>query len=338
MSDTAAEKELRRLTAIIKLHQSIGASLELEKICRISVRELVNALGCDACAIMLIEREKVEILARKSLLGKEDFSSDASAIRHLADTKQDIFSGDVMNSPAASYIPHGWPINSLICTPIIVNDEAKGIIHLSFSAKNAFDQEDVELVRLLAKEISTAFERSFIHSEALDLSITDALTGCFNRRKFDIDIVAEVASAKRDETPLSLLMLDVDWFKEYNDFHGHVKGDELLQKIVATLTSNVRPLDKIYRYGGEEFAIIFSETNRENASLVARRLCNAIGSEQFEGETESQPNKKITVSIGVASFSVSTNNAGELIKAADTVLYRAKQHGRNRICVLNDSP
>ena len=203
---------------------------------------------------------------------------------------------------------------------------------LRLRIKNAFDKEALEFVELLAKEISIAIERSFLYAQVRDVSIRDGLTGCFNRRKFDVDIVAEIANAKCSEEPLSFLMLDIDWFKKYNDFHGHLKGDELLKKMVNLLTSNLRPFDKAYRYGGEEFTVLLPSTEKKIALLTAERLCKTIEQEQFEGEKESQPAGEVTVSIGVASFPADANDVQSLIEAADSALYKAKESGRNRVC------
>jgi diguanylate cyclase (GGDEF)-like protein len=339
MGGRAKGKELKRLTAIIELHHSLGATLELEQVCRISVREMASVLGCDGCAIMLIEGDKVKIMAEKGFsktFGDMAFSIEMPAIGYILDTKEDIFAADVTNSPAASCVPQGCAMNSLICTPIMVGGEVKGIIHLDSMEKNAFDRGDLEFAQLLAKEISVAMERSFLYSQVRDISVRDGLTGCYNRRKFDIDIAVEVATSKRYNKPLSLLMLDIDWFKEYNDFHGHPKGDTLLKNVVNVLTCNVRPSDTVYRYGGEEFAILLPNADKNEASSVATRAREAINQEQFEGERQSQPDGKVTVSIGVATFPAGANNSEGLIEAADSALYRAKQSGRNRVCAFGD--
>jgi len=339
MEDSATEKELKKLTAITRIHHSIGSNLKLEEISRILVRELISIASCDGCAILLIKGGKVEILAERGFskaFGEVEFNMSMPAIKYVVDTKQAIFTGEVMNSSVSSRVPCGYSMNSLICTPIVINDEVRGIIHLDSWGKNAFDEEDLELTKLLAKEISIAIERSFLYSQVWDISIRDGLTGCFNRRKFDVDIVAELASAKQYEKPLSLLMLDIDWFKKYNDFHGHPKGDALLKGISNVLVSNIRALDKVYRYGGEEFAVLLPDTGKEKSSHVAIRLQETIEQEQFEGERESQPDEKITISIGVADFPSDANHGDGLIEAADSALYKAKQSGRNRVCVFDD--
>lgn len=338
MPNLVTEKEVSRLAAIVRIHHSIGAILDLVEIARILVRELANILDCDACAIMLIEGRKFKILAERGFsktFGKMEFNEDIPALKYILSTKQSIFTSDVLNSPATGCIPYGCFMNSLICVPIIIDDEVKGIIHLDSMKKDAFSKEDLEFTELLAKEVSLAIERSILFSQVVDISIRDGLTGCYNRRKFDLDIVAEFANARQYKKPLSLLMVDIDWFKKYNDFHGHPKGDELLKKLVNVLSKNVRPSDKVYRYGGEEFATMLPETGKVKAAYTAVRLRELIEKEPFDGEKESQPEKSLTISIGVATFPVDTKDWAGLIKAADSALYESKHTGRNKVCACN---
>ena len=330
------ESEVSRLAAIVRMHHSIGASLDVEEVARIVVRELSGVVECDASAILLVEGDEVRILAERGFsktFGKMKFHKDIPAINHILATQKSIFTGDVSGSPAASSLPYGCFMNSLVCAPIIVNSEVKGIIHLDSMKKGAFSSDDLEFTELMAKEIAVAIERSLLYSQVVDVSIKDGLTGCYNRRKFDIDIVAEVANAKQSNKPISLLMADIDWFKQYNDFHGHPKGDELLRKLVQVLKVNVRPADRVYRYGGEEFAIVLPDTGKVKAVYAATRLRELIGTVSFDGEKESQP--AVTISIGVATFPVDAKAWGELIKCADTALYQAKQTGRNKACASN---
>jgi len=331
-------RKLAHLTAIARVHLRIGTIFELKKISRIYLRELIGMVGCDGCAIIRIDKHKVTILAERGL--GETFrdmvlSADQPPLKYVVDTKQAIFTGDVLSSPDASYVPHGRSVKSLICTPIIVNNHVGGIIYLDSVKKNAFSEEDMEFTELLADEISIALEQSLAYSYFRNIFTTDGVTGCLNRRKFDADIVAEIASAKEYEEQLSLLLVDIDWFRKYNDFHGHEKGDALLRKVVDILTSHTRPYEKIYRYGAEEFAILMPDTGKEKASSAARRLQKTIEQAQFEGEKESQPNGTITVSIGVAIFPSDADHRDKLIDAANSALYRAKESGRNQVCVFN---
>jgi diguanylate cyclase (GGDEF)-like protein len=337
MMQKKSAKETKKLEALVKINHSIGANLEVEEISRIVVRELAAIINCDACAILMIEDNKVKIVAEKGFsetFAGVEFNIDMLAIKYILETKQGIFSGDILNSPTAGCVPQGCSMNSLICTPIKLGGEIIAIIHLDAARKNAFSQEDLEFCELLSKEISIAMERSLLYSRVKDISTRDGLTGCFNRRKFDVDIVAEMAAARLGEKPLSFLMIDIDWFKKYNDHHGHPKGDELLKQMVQVFASATRPSDKIYRYGGEEFAILLLNTNREGAMSAAARIRKTVEQERFEGEKESQPNGKVTISIGTASYPSDTNNKEALIEAADSALYRAKQSGRNQVCAF----
>jgi diguanylate cyclase (GGDEF)-like protein len=335
MIGDSADKELKKLRAITGIHYSIGPSLDLVDICRISIRGLVATIDCDASAILQIEKKKLKILAERGFsarFGKVALVSELPAIQHILDTKEPIFSGDVAGGLASGCVPRGHSVGSLLCAPIIIDDMVRGLIHVSSARKNAFRLEGREFVGLLAKELSIAMERSLLYSKVLDIAIRDGLTGCYNRRKFDVDIVAEIAAAKERNGAASLLMLDIDWFKKYNDHHGHPLGDKLLKEMVSLLRSNTRPFDKTYRYGGEEFAILLPDADKEIALMVAQRLRDAVWREKFEGAEASQPEKKVTVSIGIASYSKDARSAEELIRAADSALYKAKQSGRNRVC------
>jgi diguanylate cyclase (GGDEF)-like protein len=295
------ESEVDRLAAIVRIHHSLGATLDVEEVARIVVRELSSMVQCDSCAVLLIKEDEVKILAERGFsktFGKMKFHKDIPAIKEIVATRESIFTGDISHSKAAGCLPYGCFMNSLMCVPLMVNNEVKGIIHLDSLKKEAFDSDDLEFTELMGKEIAVAIERSLLYSQVVDVSIKDGLTGCYNRRKFDIDIVADVASTRQGKKPFSLLIADIDWFKRYNDFHGHPRGDELLRKLVQILRANIRGADKLYRYGGEEFAIVLPDTGKVKAVYIATRLRELVEAEPFDGEKESQPGGKVTISIG----------------------------------------
>jgi diguanylate cyclase (GGDEF)-like protein len=126
-------------------------------------------------------------------------------------------------------------------------------------------------------------------------------------------------------------MADIDWFKEYNDIHGHQKGDKLLIKLVQILSYNIRFNDKLYRYGGEEFVLLLPETDEKQAKEVAEKLRRTVAENKFKGAEESQPNLIVSISIGVASYPKSGANPIEIINAADSALYEAKHAGKNTV-------
>jgi diguanylate cyclase (GGDEF)-like protein/PAS domain S-box-containing protein len=162
------------------------------------------------------------------------------------------------------------------------------------------------------------------------LAARDGLTGLANRRCFDETLHAEWARALRQRQPLSLLMVDVDNFKAYNDANGHLGGDECLKRIAQAVASEMRANDLVARYGGEEFAVILPNQSLKGAATVAERIRMRV--EQLQLPHRLAPGQRVTVSIGAATAIVSSeNSASELVATADAALYRAKHMGRNRI-------
>jgi len=339
MITRATEKQIQIFKAITRIHQNIGTQLDLGAVSQIVVEELAAIVSCVGCAMLIIEGEIAKILAERGfaeeMLNEKEFNADMPAIKYILDTKQSICRSEAKGSIACGCLPVGRPMKSLICTPIVVKDQVRAIIHIDSPNANAFDDQDVHFIKLLAEEISIAWELSSLYTQIKTLSIKDSATGCYNRKQLDEDLNAELVRAKRYERSLSLLMIDIDWLKEYNDFHGPIKGNELLQKIVGIFKNDVRSIDKVYRHDGEEFVILLPETAREKALSVAKRLQKLVEQKPFEGETESQPNKKITVSIGAASYPWDGNTKKELLESAETALAQAKQSGRNCVVELS---
>jgi diguanylate cyclase (GGDEF)-like protein len=339
MADQGTEKQIKILKAMNRINRSLGVNLELGTIARILVEELIDIVGCTGCAIMMIDGKQVILLAEygfKKLLGDQEFTTDMPAIKHIRDTGQCIFTGDIPNSPASSCVPAGCNMKSLICTPVMVGDEVRGIIHLDSLEKDAFDEEDKLFAAQLAEAIAIAMERALEHSKVKTLSVEDGLTGCYNRRKLDQDVDGEINRSRRYQKTFSLLMIDIDLFKKYNDHHGHGRGDQLLTDIATLFKNSLRNSDEVYRYGGDEFVILLPETDRKQAAVVAGKLQRLVEVTPFEGEEESQPEKTVTISTGLATYPWDGNNRDELCKSADTRLYEAKKTGRNRVCCYRD--
>lgn len=203
----------------------------------------------------------------------------------------------------------------------------EGVVHFyvavqrDISARKDAERRIEEGARQLAlsnRELALANER------LAALSLTDSLTGLANHRAFHARLDEELARTKRAQTPLSLLLLDVDRFKTYNDSFGHPSGDEALQKIAAVLRNHARQSDLAARHGGEEFAVLLPHTDREGALCVAETLRAAI-------EESVWPLRPVTISIGTATTTWPPASAYALIEEADESLYRSKSAGRNRV-------
>jgi diguanylate cyclase (GGDEF)-like protein len=158
-------------------------------------------------------------------------------------------------------------------------------------------------------------------------ALTDALTGCYNRRSFEMQLERDLGLATRLRQPISLLMLDLDRFKELNDTAGHDFGDDALRKLAECFKLELRRVDSASRFGGDEFAIILPHASAEGAMIVAERLRARVQEIEIAGFGN------LTASIGVASFPLHGSSRSDLIAAADKALYAAKRGGRNCVCV-----
>lgn len=328
--------DLKILKAIFGIARSIGSELELEKVCDLIVEKVFKVINCNGCAIILIDGKGVKLQSEIGFgksIREVEFSKEMPLIKYILSTKNKLFIGNIESSYFKYSIPRGEKTTSMICIPIIVKEEVKGIIYIDSKRTNAFSSKHEYFLNILAHEISIAIERALNYEQIKKLTVIDELTGVFNRRKFDIDLRDAFNEAIRYTKSLSLLMIDIDYFKKYNDLHGHQMGDIVLKKIGRVFIANKRLTDRIYRYGGEEFSIICSETNKENARIFAERLLEFVEQEKFGGEEKIKPVGSLTISIGVSNFPFDATKIDHLMKYADDALYKAKAEGRNRVVV-----
>jgi len=197
----------------------------------------------------------------------------------------------------------------------------------SLSAKN---QALLEMNRELEAKIhERTHELAEANSRLAQLAVTDGLTGLYNHRHFHERLALEVERSARNGLPLSLLMIDVDHFKHYNDHHGHPAGDEVLRLAARLLSEGRRANDVVARYGGEEFGVILVDTAKFTAAKLAERLRERVATHPF-AHAGDQPLGQLSISVGVATFPDDAPDSESLIRSADTALYAAKHAGRNR--------
>lgn len=183
---------------------------------------------------------------------------------------------------------------------------------------------------ILAQQFFLGIKRAILYQEIQELAISDSLTGVSSRRYCLDRLKQELERSSKFNYPFSVLMTDIDYFKTYNDRYGHLVGDAILKEVSASIKENVRQIDIVGRYGGEEFCIILAETDKEQALLAAQRIRQAIESKLIHVYDEYV---KITVSIGLSMFPKHAKDIEKLIDYSDQALYRAKEEGRNRVCV-----
>ena len=211
-------------------------------------------------------------------------------------------------------------------------EEAINIGASDFVIKPVRLEELLLRLKRVLKERQLGIERTRMMEKLQKLAITDGLTKLYNSRSFYSQLELEVDRFNRYKHPLSLLMLDIDNFKEYNDNYGHLEGDKVLVRFSQIIKSCLRANDSAYRYGGEEFTVILPETTGEEAKTVAQRIRATLEAENFIPE----PNKKatITISIGVTQC-CAKEELSSFIRRADKAMYLSKQNGRNRVSVLH---
>ncbi|EMR12441.1 response regulator receiver modulated diguanylate cyclase [Methylophaga lonarensis MPL] len=198
---------------------------------------------------------------------------------------------------------------------------------LELTRNKKFSAAEIELIEDLLCKLVYPLRNCTLYQKALSASVTDMLSGLYNRQAFDQGLMREIELAKRQQAPFSLLIIDIDNFKQINDALGHAAGDQAIRSMGDLLKSMLRQTDSAYRFGGEEFTLLLSHTEHEDAMMVAERLRQSIAELKcVNGESSFG----FTVSIGVAGYCKS-DNASSIFKRADRALYQAKHSGKNTI-------
>lgn len=191
-------------------------------------------------------------------------------------------------------------------------------------------ERDRDKFHILAQQLLLGIKRAHLYGELQELTITDGLTQVFTRRYFLERMHEELARSVKFKHNFSFLMVDIDHFKNFNDRYGHLVGDAILREVSKVIKDNVRQVDFIGRYGGEELSVILTETGREEARHAAERIRQGIEERHVKVYDE---DLRVTVSIGISVFPADAKEPSAIIERADEALYLAKQTGRNRICV-----
>ncbi len=219
--------------------------------------------------------------------------------------------------------------NSFISTPLFFQGSVRGVINVNNKrSRQTFTAEDLKLLEAIAGHAAVALANAHRYEEVLVRAQRDALTGLANHGHFWSSLAAELNRADRYSHEFSLVMIDVDHFKQYNDRHGHISGDEVLRNVANVIGDRCRSCDHAARYGGEEFCVLLPETSLEGGGIFAEKIRRSVE----ESCRTPKGNGPITVSLGVASYPDDGRTAIELVKAADEQLYRAKDQGRNQVC------
>ncbi len=213
-------------------------------------------------------------------------------------------------------------VRSIACIPMVVYSDVIGVINVTNKQdQKEFSDEDVQMLKAVADQAAVAVNKA----QLWDMAVTDSLTGLYVRRYFMAKLQEEIRRAERYNRVISIVMADLDQFKNVNDSYGHDAGDRVLQAIGNFLQNNIRDVDIVARYGGEEFVMMIPEAAQEAAFSLSERLRHQISRIEFDDIPS------ITISLGVATYPFDGSTLEDLIKKADAAMYAAKQAGRNRV-------
>jgi len=215
--------------------------------------------------------------------------------------------------------------------PLNARDHLIGIIMLYSPARETIQKTDLDIAFATVAQTAIAVDNARLFTEVRRLAIIDELTGIFNRRHFFELAEREFKRSKRYQQPLTCLMIDIDHFKKVNDTFGHDCGDAILKLTAATILNSIRENDIFGRYGGEEFALIITDTPPGRVLIVAQRLLNLIRGQCVDSD---YPDCSVTISIGIAYLEKTDQQLSHLLKKADQALYTAKREGRDRLNVF----
>ncbi len=331
------QKDLRTIAAIQNISKLVARSLDLQTISSTVVESLQEIFGYTHVSIYLLEEEYLHLNAQvgypEELSIKKIHISQGVAGR-CTRTKDVQFIRDSRKENVFLKADHR--IMSEICVPLLKDDNVLGILNVESTEINQLTDFDVELLTSITGPLAVAVDNARLHTALKKMATTDAVTGLSNRHVFEHALVAEMERAQRVHSPLSLIIFDIDYFKEYNDQWGHPAGDARLRAVADIIKLNLRKYDIAARYGGDEFAVIMTNCDQTAAVNFAQRLRQGVhtGAPEKKFEKDIQPG--YTLSIGIATYPQDASTSNELLIVADNAALRAKQQGKDRVKTAND--
>jgi diguanylate cyclase (GGDEF)-like protein len=330
-----AERNLKDLSALHNVGTTVSSTLKLEDLLVQVCHILKDTFGYNKVAILLVDAlaNELELMAslgypdsvkekgRRVKIGTEGITGS------VALTGESSIISDV--TKCDSYISIDADTRSEMAVPLKSKNKVIGIINVESNKINDFDRIDLNLLNTLSTQLAVAVENARLYQETEQLAVTDGLTDVFNHRYFQSFFERELNRAKRYKHPLSLIMIDIDHFKKFNDTYGHQIGDQVLKTVTHVIKGQAREVDLVARYGGEEFMLVLPETGKKEAVLLAERIRLAVKKEKVSDGHKDIPH--ITISLGVSSYPENGSEKAELIDYVDKSLYRAKASGRDLV-------
>jgi diguanylate cyclase (GGDEF)-like protein len=338
----ALKLKITRYDNLKKLIEELNNSLKLDILIRVlssTVYSLIS--GSTGVALFYLldgQYQKLSLVhsikddSNLVVLSKEGDIFDQWVLRHSSQLIIENLKKDFRFDSDSLGAQNTRPVLSLISSPLISNNSLLGLLRLESSKEGFFNQDDLRFLSLVADLGAVALENSLLFQKTQDLAIHDDLTALFTRSYFTERLKDEARRCLRLDQYLSLMMVDIDFFKQYNDKFGHIVGDLVLKKmgiLLKEVLAEFNPL--LCRFGGEEFLVMLSGIDKKRSLIIAEDLRQKIQAERIVLRRQ---DTHITVSIGVASMPLDTKDDDELVQKADKAMYAAKAKGRNQVCSI----
>ena len=332
-TERAAEKAKRQAQALKQALEELSSQLELSQVLRRILVSLKTVLDFDSATLFLKEKDRFKVVAARGFentarLINKTFPATDLLLREIQTLKSPIILDDARSDPRFEKWEGAENVRGWMGVPLYRHDEFIGLMTIDNHKAAAYTQEDASLALSFANSAAIAIENARLFEQTQQMALTDTLTGIYNRRYFYELALKEFSRSKRYQDPLSIIMIDIDHFKNVNDRYGHLAGDQVLMQFVQRIQNELRAPDVLARFGGEEFIILLPETNLGDAVQVAERLREVTSQYPFLLVTAQT---FITISLGVSCFKFTTISLDQLIDESDKAMYEAKQFGRNRV-------
>jgi diguanylate cyclase (GGDEF)-like protein len=333
-----AKVHLAELELLNQVAKAIGTIEELDDLLNTIVGGIHAAYDVTSVGILLREADGDDLEVHAAAgrgnrdLGELKLALGKGITGVAGQEGQTLYVPDVTRDPR--YVPADPLIRSELAIPLIDDERVIGILNLESDRLDAFSEEDRHAMEIVGAQIALMLGKALLYDELQRMAITDGLTGLFNHRHFFMHLESEFKRSIRYSYPVSLIMVDIDFFKDFNDAHGHLKGDVALRMVGDLVTHAVRETDVVARYGGEEFAAILPLCHESTAVEVAERLRQTIEASDIVGDGGEEP---LTVSVGICTAPQHASTHEELVRRADDAMYASKREGRNRCTLWNES-